>query len=70
MAMITNRRREVAVAMTLIAPFVLTFVLVFLYPTIRMIELSFTNAPLIGPGNGSALPISNGCLPTTSSIHL
>jgi multiple sugar transport system permease protein len=49
-AMITNRRREVAVAMTLIAPFVLTFVLVFLYPTIRMIELSFTNAPLIGPG--------------------
>ncbi|MEW4460415.1 sugar ABC transporter permease [Roseibium algicola] len=36
--------------MTLIAPFVLTFVLVFLYPTIRMIELSFTNAPLIGPG--------------------
>ncbi|GAB2208588.1 sugar ABC transporter permease [Roseibium sp. ROS1] len=50
MAMITNRRREVAVAMTLIAPFVLTFVLVFLYPTIRMIELSFTNAPLIGPG--------------------
>ncbi|QFT70972.1 Inner membrane ABC transporter permease protein YcjO (plasmid) [Labrenzia sp. THAF35] len=50
MAMITNRRREVAVAMTLIAPFALTFVLVFLYPTIRMIELSFTNAPLIGPG--------------------
>ncbi|WP_152508002.1 sugar ABC transporter permease [Labrenzia sp. THAF35] len=48
--MITNRRREVAVAMTLIAPFALTFVLVFLYPTIRMIELSFTNAPLIGPG--------------------
>ncbi|GAB2187895.1 sugar ABC transporter permease [Roseibium sp. LAB1] len=50
MAMITNRRREVAVAMTLIAPFVLTFVLVFLYPTIRMIELSFTDAPLIGAG--------------------
>ncbi|EAV41499.1 carbohydrate ABC transporter permease [Roseibium aggregatum] len=48
--MITNRRREVAVAMTLIAPFVLTFVLVFLYPTIRMIELSFTDAPLIGTG--------------------
>ncbi|MEE4014763.1 sugar ABC transporter permease [Roseibium sp. FZY0029] len=48
--MITNRRREVAVAMTLIAPFVLTFVLVFLYPTIRMIELSFTDAPLIGAG--------------------
>lgn len=48
--MITNRRKEMAVAMTLVAPFVLTFALVFLYPTIRMVELSFTNAPLIGPG--------------------
>ncbi|MDX3925762.1 MAG: sugar ABC transporter permease [Shinella sp.] len=48
--MLTNRRKEVAVAMTLVAPFVLTFALVFLYPTIRMVELSFTNSPLIGPG--------------------
>lgn len=50
MAMITNRRREVAVALTLIAPFVLTFALVFAYPTARMIMLSFTDAPLIGEG--------------------
>lgn len=37
-------------AMTLIAPFVLIFGLVFLYPMIRVVELSFTNAPLIGSG--------------------
>lgn len=36
--------------MTLIAPFVFIFCLVFLYPTLRVIELSFTNAPLIGEG--------------------
>ncbi|MDL4861530.1 sugar ABC transporter permease [Halomonas elongata] len=36
--------------MTLIAPFVLIFGLVFLYPMIRVVELSFTNAPLIGSG--------------------
>ncbi|MBB2974309.1 multiple sugar transport system permease protein [Mesorhizobium sp. RMAD-H1] len=50
MAMLTNRRKEVAVAATLVAPFVLTFCLVFLYPVIRLIELSLMNAPLIGPG--------------------
>lgn len=49
-AMITNRRRHIMIAMSLIAPFVFIFCLVFLYPTIRMIELSFTNAPLIGEG--------------------
>lgn len=38
------------VAMTLIAPFVLIFGLVFLYPMVRVVELSFTNAPLIGSG--------------------
>jgi multiple sugar transport system permease protein len=51
MAIITNRRKDVLVAMTLVAPFVLTFALVFLFPMIRMVELSFTDAPLIGPGN-------------------
>jgi len=48
--MITNRRRHIVVAMSLIAPFVFIFCLVFLYPTIRVLELSFTNAPLIGEG--------------------
>lgn len=50
MAMLTNRRKEVTVAATLVAPFVLTFALVFLYPAIRLVELSLTNSPLIGPG--------------------
>lgn len=48
--MITNRRKHIVVAMTLIAPFVFIFTLVFLYPTLKMVELSFTNAPLIGSG--------------------
>ncbi|MBZ5488670.1 sugar ABC transporter permease [Halomonas aquamarina] len=48
--MITNRRKHIVVAMTLIAPFVFIFALVFLYPTVQMIGLSFTNAPLIGSG--------------------
>lgn len=50
MAMLTNRRKEMVVAASLVAPFVLTFVLVFLYPTIRLVMLSLTDAPLIGPG--------------------
>lgn len=50
MAMLTNRRKEAVVAATLVAPFVLTFALVFLYPTIRLVVLSFTNSPLIGAG--------------------
>lgn len=49
--MLTNRRKEVGVALTLVAPFVVIFSLVFLYPTIKMVMLSFTDAPLIGPGN-------------------
>lgn len=48
--MLTNRRKEAVVAATLVAPFVLTFALVFLYPTIRLVVLSFTNSPLIGAG--------------------
>lgn len=50
MAMLTNRRKNFVVAMSLIAPFVLIFALVFLYPTIRMVQLSFTEGPLIGQG--------------------
>lgn len=48
--MLTNRRKEVAVAASLVAPFVLIFALVFLYPTIRLVLLSMTDAPLIGAG--------------------
>ena len=32
------------------APFVVIYAVIFVYPTIKMVQLSFTNAPLIGPG--------------------
>ena len=32
------------------APFIVIYAIFFVYPTIKMVELSFTNAPLIGPG--------------------
>ena len=48
--MLYNRRRRNVIAFSLIAPFVLTFVLVFRYPTIKVIQLSFTDGPLIGEG--------------------
>ena len=35
----------------LVAPFVAVYALVFIYPTVQMVLLSFTDAPLIGAGN-------------------
>jgi multiple sugar transport system permease protein len=51
MAMLQNQRKKNLVALSLVAPFVLTFALVFLWPTIRVIQLSLTNSPLIGEGD-------------------
>ncbi|QDY70886.1 carbohydrate ABC transporter permease [Qingshengfaniella alkalisoli] len=48
--MLQNRRKHVLIAFSLVAPFVAIFGLVFLYPLIKVIQLSFTNAPLIGDG--------------------
>ena len=48
--MLRNRRKEILVALVLIAPFVAIYALVFVYPTIQMFRISFTDAPLIGPG--------------------
>lgn len=48
--MLKSRRNEIMVAMVLIAPFVLVYGWLFIYPTIQMVRLSFTNAPLIGEG--------------------
>ena len=48
--MLTSRRSEVFVAAVLIAPFVAIYGWMFIYPTVQMVALSFTNAPLIGPG--------------------
>lgn len=50
MAIKTNRRRKELVAYSLVAPFVITFVIFFFYPTLLVLELSFTDAPLIGEG--------------------
>jgi multiple sugar transport system permease protein len=48
--MLKDRRTEALVALVLVAPFVIVYGWLFLYPTIRMVQLSFTNSPLIGAG--------------------
>jgi multiple sugar transport system permease protein len=48
--MLKNRRNEMLVAFVLVAPFVAIYAWMFVYPTFDMVRLSFTNAPLIGPG--------------------
>lgn len=48
--MLKSRRNEILVAMVLIAPFVAVYGWLFIYPTVQMVRLSFTNAPLIGEG--------------------
>jgi len=46
-----SRRTEVLTAGVLVAPFVAIYGWLFVYPTIQMVRLSFTDAPLIGAGN-------------------
>jgi multiple sugar transport system permease protein len=46
-----SRRREILTAGVLVAPFVAVYGWLFVYPTIQMVRLSFTDAPLIGAGN-------------------
>jgi len=48
--MLRNKRNELLVALILVAPFVAIYAWLFVYPTIQMVGLSFTNAPLIGEG--------------------
>lgn len=38
------------VALLFVLPFVLIYGVLFLWPTFQMVYLSFTDAPLIGPG--------------------
>lgn len=49
--MLKSRRNEIFAAAVLIAPFVAVYAWLFVYPTIQMVHLSFTNAPLIGAGD-------------------
>src|ERR1700678_2778587 len=48
--MVKSGRNEIAVAYALMAPFILVYGLLFVYPSVKMFELGFTDAPLIGPG--------------------
>jgi multiple sugar transport system permease protein len=48
--MIRNRRMELITAFVLVTPFILIYGVLFVWPTIQMVGLSFTDAPLIGPG--------------------
>ena len=48
--MLRSKRSEVLTAAVLMAPFVVIYGVLFVYPTIKMVEQSLTNAPLIGPG--------------------
>jgi multiple sugar transport system permease protein len=47
--MLRSKRTEILAASLLMAPFVVTYGVLFIYPTIKMAQLSLTNAPLIGP---------------------
>jgi multiple sugar transport system permease protein len=48
--MLKSRRSEYLTAAILMAPFVVIYGVLFVYPTLKMAHLAFTNAPLIGPG--------------------
>jgi multiple sugar transport system permease protein len=48
--MLRDRSADWLVAAVLVAPFVAIYGWMFVYPTVRMFELSFTDAPLIGAG--------------------
>jgi multiple sugar transport system permease protein len=50
-AMLRSKRSEYFAAAVLMAPFVVIYGVIFVYPTIQMVQVSFTNAPLIGPGH-------------------
>ena len=46
-----HKPSDMRMAALLIAPFAATYLVLFIYPTLKMIELSFTNSPLIGSGH-------------------
>ena len=48
--MLRSKRSELITAAVLVTPFVLIYAVLFVYPTIKMVQISFTDAPLIGEG--------------------
>jgi multiple sugar transport system permease protein len=49
--MTKSRGNEMLVAAVLVAPFVVIYGWMFVYPIIQMVRLTFTNAPMNGPGD-------------------
>src|SRR5262245_33058434 len=49
--MLKSRRNQIFSAIVLVAPFVALYAWLFVYPTLQMVQLSLTNAPLIGAGD-------------------
>lgn len=49
--MLKDTRKELWLALLLVAPFAAIYGLIFIYPTINMFLLSLTDAPLIGDGS-------------------
>jgi multiple sugar transport system permease protein len=49
--MLRDRRKEYLAAAILVGPFVIIYGALFVWPTIQMLIMSFTDAPLIGPGD-------------------
>lgn len=49
--MLTNRRKDFRIAAILVAPFLAIYLLVFVWPTMQMFGISFSDAPLIGAGD-------------------
>jgi multiple sugar transport system permease protein len=48
--MVKSGRNEIVAAYALMAPFIVVYGVLFVYPSVKMFELGFTDAPLIGPG--------------------
>ena len=48
--MLKSKRSELITAAVLVTPFVLIYAVLFVYPTNKMVQISFTDAPLIGDG--------------------
>ena len=48
--MVQSRRPEIITTLILLVPFLVVYGVLFVYPTIRMVFLTFTDSPLIGAG--------------------
>lgn len=49
--MLRDKRTEYLTALVLVGPFAVIYGVLFVWPSLQMIMMSFTDAPLIGPGD-------------------